>query len=151
MNKVQTPLAYDTISFAPSLLSPKIRSTNVIGTSPTEYPNERARTIISIWNTYPFDTVSVMMWRKTGNLYSLRRNKELCLRNEKVRDVPKTPRQITDSWVQNCVGEEVGTSRHKLAFKVPAMHATRFRPRSIGRGSRSVSRPSDDVQVVGLL
>ena len=133
MNRVQTPLAYDTISFAPSLLSPKIRSTNVIGTSPTEYPNARARTIISIWNTYPFDTVSVMIWHKTGSLYSLQQIRRPCLRSEQVRNVPKTPRQITDPWVQNCVGEEVGTSGHELAFKVPAMHTTRFRLGSIGR------------------
>ena len=133
MNRVQTPLAYDTISFAPSLLSPKIRSTNVIGTSPTEYPSARARTIISIWKTYPFDTVSAMMWRKTGSLYSLRQIKRLRLRSEQVRNVPKTPRQITDSWVQNCVCEKVGTSRHELAFKVPAMHAARFRLGSIRR------------------
>ena len=151
MNRVQTPLAYDTISFAPSLLSPKIRSTNVIGTSPTEYPSARARTIISIWNTYPFDTVSAMMWRKTGSLYSLRQIKWLRLRGEQVRNVPKTPRQITDSWVQNCVCEEVGTSRHKLAFKVPAMDATRFRLGIIRRWSRPVSRSSYDVQVVGFL
>jgi hypothetical protein len=133
VNRVQIPLVYDTISIAPSLLSPKIRSTNVIGTSPTEYPNARARTIISIWNTYPFDTVSTMMWRKTGSLYSLRQIKGPCLRSEQVRNVPKTARQISDTWVQNCVGEEVGTSRHELAFKVPAMHATRFRLGSIGR------------------
>ena len=132
MKRVQTPLAYDTISFAPSLLSPKIRSTNVIGTSPTEYPNARARTIISIWNTYPFDTVSAMMWRKTGSLYSLRQFEGPSLRSEQTCNVPETPRQITDSWVQNCFGEEVGTSRHELAFKVPAMHATRFRLGSVG-------------------
>ena len=82
MNRIQTPLAYDTISSAPSLLSPKIRSTNVIGTSPTEYPNARARTIISIWNTYPFDTVSEMMWRKTGSLYNLRQIKGPYLKGE---------------------------------------------------------------------
>ena len=51
VKSVQTPFPYETTSSAPSLLSPNIRSTNVIGTSPTVYPSARARTIISIWNT----------------------------------------------------------------------------------------------------
>jgi len=52
-----TPFKYSTISSPPNLLSPYTRSTNVIGHSSTSSPIAFARTIISIWKVYPFDSV----------------------------------------------------------------------------------------------
>lgn len=49
-NKLNTPLAYSTISSPPNLLSPYNLSTKLIGTSLTLYPIALALTIISIWN-----------------------------------------------------------------------------------------------------
>lgn len=42
-----------------------------MGTSPTLHPSARARTIISIWNTYPRDTVAPTISRSTSVRYSL--------------------------------------------------------------------------------
>lgn len=65
------PCKYYTISPAPSLDSPNILSTNVIGTSSILWPMYYALTIISIWNTYPLLLTDFKHFSRTSFLNNL--------------------------------------------------------------------------------
>ena len=118
------PLAYPTISVEPSLLSPKIRSTNVMGTSPIVYPLALARTMISIWNTYPFDTTRFIKSSKTGLRYNLMCDRQVSHLTRCRAGPPEGARHIAHLRPQSVLGEKVRAPTDDLALSIPASHTT---------------------------
>lgn len=64
---------------------------------------------------------------------------------------PEAPCQVTNTWIQNCVCKKICTPRDEFALQIPAMHASPLSPSHAGFRCRAVTRPSHDVEVMGLL